>query len=95
MLAVGTLIIRASIIGISGKILISNRTKELFSYIPAAILPAFITPAVFFHQGKLSWIFGKERFLVMILATLVCYYSRSTLLTIGFGLVSLYIITQV
>ncbi|MGZ5278497.1 MAG: AzlD domain-containing protein, partial [Pseudobdellovibrionaceae bacterium] len=60
-LALGTIGIRVSLIAASAKIKISDRTKEIFSYIPAAILPAFIAPAVFFHEGHVTWLAGKER----------------------------------
>jgi branched-subunit amino acid transport protein len=93
-LAAGTLAIRGSIIAISSKVKISNRVKELFSYIPAAILPAFIAPSVFFHQGSVEWLEGKERLMVLVLSTLVCLMTKSTLATITFGLVALYIVTQ-
>lgn len=93
-LALGTFFIRISIIAISGKILISDRTKELFSYIPAAILPAFIAPAVFFHQGQVNWLQGKERLFVLVLAVLVSLKTRSTVVTIIFGLVALYAVVH-
>ncbi|MDZ4677112.1 MAG: AzlD domain-containing protein [Oligoflexia bacterium] len=93
-LAIGTLAIRGSIIALSARVKISDRVKEIFSYIPAAILPAFVTPSVFFHQGKVAWAYDKERFLILIFATVVCYFSRSTLATVGFGLVALYFMTQ-
>ena len=92
-LMVGTITIRASIIVMSAKMEISPRLRELFSYIPAAILPAFVAPAVFLHQGHVQWAFGKERLLILALATPVCYFTRSTLATITFGLVALYIIS--
>lgn len=93
--SLGTILIRYSIIGMSSKIQISDRVKELFSYIPAAILPAFIAPAVFFHQGQVSWAFGKERVLVLIISTGVCLLLRSTFATISSGLIILYLLTQV
>ena len=86
LLAIGTLGIRLSIIAVSNKIKITERHKELFSYIPSAILPAIIAPMVFFHNGQVAWAFYKERFLILILATGVCYFTRSTILTIAFGL---------
>jgi branched-subunit amino acid transport protein len=89
-LAVGTFAIRASIIAVSSKVKISDWYKEIFSYIPAAILPAFIAPAVFFHEGHIEYLYGKERFLVLVLATVVCFVWRSTLATIGFGLALLF-----
>jgi len=95
LLAMGTIGIRMSLIAVSAKVKISDRTKEIFSYIPAAILPAFVAPAAFFHEGQVSWLAGKERMAVMILATAVSYYSRSTLATILFGLITLYLLTSV
>ncbi len=90
ILAAGTIAIRGSIIAVSARVRISDRWREIFSFIPAAILPAFVAPAVFFHQGSVAWAFGKERFLVLVVATAVCYFSRSTLATVAFGLVALY-----
>ena len=94
LLAVGTLAIRGSIIAISAKFKISERLKELFTFIPAAILPAFVAPAVFFHEGSVSWLMGKERVVVLVLATILCAITRSTLATISFGLIGLYLFTN-
>lgn len=91
LLALGTFAIRFSLISISGRVVISPRTKELFSYIPAAILPALVAPMVFFHRGSAEWALGKERALVLVLATVVCALTRSTLATIFFGLGALYL----
>jgi branched-subunit amino acid transport protein len=94
LLALGTIMIRFSIIAVSGKVTISDRLKEVFSFIPAAVLPAIIAPMVFFHEGSVDWFFGKERLLVLILATVVSYKTKSMLATVSFGLVVLYLITQ-
>lgn len=93
MLALGTLTIRGSIIAMSSKIVITEKTKEVFSFIPAAILPAFIAPSIFYHQGQLVEIWNNERLLVIILATVIFLATRSTLACIGFGLSLLYILT--
>lgn len=94
LLAVGTLVIRGSIIALSAKVKISDRLKELFTFIPAAILPAFVAPAVFFHKGTVEWMMGKERAAVLVLATILCAVTRSTLATIAFGLVALFLFTN-
>ncbi len=94
VLAVGTLAIRFSIIAVSSRVVVSERTKEIFSFIPAAILPALITPMVFFHKGHVAWAFEKERTIVLILAAVVFYFSRSTLITIAFGMIALFLITH-
>jgi branched-subunit amino acid transport protein len=95
LLAVGTLAVRGSIIALSSRIQFSERARELLSFIPAAILPAFIAPAVFFHQGRVPEALGKERFVVLALAALVCLRTRSTLATVASGLVALYVWTAV
>ena len=94
LLTVGTVCIRGSFIAISGKMNISTNVRTLFTYIPAAIFPALVVPVTFFHQGQVDWINGKERFVILLAASLLCYFVRSTLLIIGFGLVSLYLLTQ-
>jgi branched-subunit amino acid transport protein len=93
-IATGTLMIRGSLIALANQIRISERSKQIFSFIPAALLPAFIAPAVYFHQGKVDWLYGKERLFIVILATGVCYFTRNTLATIVFGLAALYLLTN-
>lgn len=92
-LAAGTFAIRISIIAVSARVRISNRTKEIFSFIPASILPAFMAPAVFYHEGHAEWLWGKERLIILMGACVLCYFTRSTLATIAFGLVALYLVT--
>jgi branched-subunit amino acid transport protein len=95
-LAVGTLAIRGSIIAVSslGKFEISDRMRELFTFIPAAIIPAIVAPMVFFHSGKVEWLGNRERLWVLIMATVVCYFTRHIVITVVFGLLALYLFTQ-
>lgn len=93
-LAIGTLSIRFSIIGLSSRITISPRMKEVFSFIPASVLPALIAPMVFFHKGQSEWLMGKERLIVVLLAAVLCYYTRSMVVTIVFGLLALFVFTN-
>ena len=93
-LALGTLIIRGTFISMSSRIKISDRLREIFSFIPTAVLPAFVAPAVFFNEGHQAWLLGKERFFVIVISTAVCFYSKSTLVTILFGLGLLYLINK-
>ena len=94
-LSLGTFIVRASFILVLSKVNISKRIEEIFSFIPAAILPAIVTPLAFFHQGEVQLLFGKERLLILILGIFVFYKSKNMLVTILFGLVLLYGLTQV
>ncbi len=93
-LVIGTFAIRASLIAASSRVKISDRAKEVFTYIPAAILPAFIAPFAFYHVGQSDFLAGKERLLAMMLSTVICLWTRSTVATICFGLAVLYVMTQ-
>lgn len=95
LLAVGTLLIRFSIIAVSDRFEITERLREVFSYIPAAIIPAIVVPMVFFHKGSVEWLAGKERLFVVVLAAVVCWFTRNMLATIIFGLLALYLLTHV
>ncbi len=94
-LTIGTIAIRGSFIALSGKMHISAKVKDLFTYIPAAILPALVIPATFFHQGNVDWLQGKERFIILLIASLACFFYRNTLFVICFGLSLLYVVTTI
>ncbi len=94
LMMMGTISIRLSLIAISGKVKIPERARELFSFIPAAILPAFIVPNIFYHQGQVDLLAGKERFVVAIFAAMICLKTKSTLATILFGLIALFLTIQ-
>ena len=91
-LAIGTFAIRASIISISHRVTISPRQREIFSFIPAAIFPAIVTPMVVFHHGQVAWLDGNERAVVLLLATILCFFTRNMLVIVGFGLIVLYVL---
>ncbi len=93
LLAAGTLIIRGSFISLSGKFVISQNLKDLFTFIPAAILPALIIPATFFHQGKVEWLENHERFVVILFTFVFAQFVKGTLATVCFGLVLLLSLT--
>lgn len=94
LLALGTFTIRSFFIVLSNRIRISDDVKKLFSYIPAAILPAMIIPQNFFHQGAVDVMGGKERIVILILSGLLFLYARNTLLMITFGLGLLFLVTN-
>jgi branched-subunit amino acid transport protein len=93
-LTIGTIAIRGSFIALSGKMHISAKVKDLFTYIPAAILPALVIPATFFHLGQVEWLAGKERFIILLLVTIAVYFYRNTLFVIVLGLFLLYAATN-
>ena len=93
-LGLGTFLLRFSVVAFSSKLVITPRIREIFTFIPVAVLPALIAPMVFYHKGQVEILLGKERFFVLVFASLVCYLTKSMLLTIISGLVGLLLITQ-
>lgn len=89
-LGLGTLLIRCSFLFFGNRIKISPLIRELFTYIPAAVLPALTLPMVYFHEGIVSSLYGQERLVAFIVGVIVCIISRNILVTITFGLLALY-----
>ncbi len=94
VLTFGTIFIRCFFIALSGKMNISSRVRELFTFIPAAIFPALIMPATFFHKGSVEMLLGKERFIILIISAIICFFVRNTLFIIVLGLAILYAMTR-
>lgn len=84
-LTIGTVLIRGLFIFLSGKFSISENLRQLFSYIPAAVFPALVVPASYYHAEK-------ERMIALVLAGALCYFFRNTLAVISFGLIALYVL---
>lgn len=90
LMIIGTVCIRGSFIAFASRLKITPLTRELFTFIPAAILPALFIPATFFHQGQMDLIAGKERFIVLLICLGATYFIRNTLFCVGLGLSLLY-----
>ncbi len=90
LMIIGTVCIRGSFIAFASRLKITPITRELFTFIPAAILPAIFIPATFFHQGQMALIAGKERFVVLLICLGATYFIRNTLFCVGLGLSLLY-----
>lgn len=91
-LGIGTLLIRSSLIFLGQKIKLSNFSKDLFTYIPAAVLPALALPMVYMHEGIVAQFAHKERLIAFIIALIVSLKIRNILVIISVGLLSLYIL---
>lgn len=92
LMCLGTFLIRYSFIGLSDRMKIPNEVKDLFTYIPAAILPGLFIPATFYYQGQVTALLQKERFIIILLCFLLTIFIRNTLLCITVGLGLLYLV---
>lgn len=92
ILGLGTFLIRASFIYLSKYLNLSERTLELFTFIPAAVFPALFIPMAFFHEGQVELFHQKERFIALLIAVVVSFKVRHIIGTILCGLFSLYLL---
>lgn len=89
-MSLGTIGIRSSFFFLYSRLEIPESLQKIFTYIPAAVLPALILPGVVYHQGSVDSILGKERLLALCVAVVICFVSKNVLLTIVCGMMSLY-----
>ena len=62
-------------------------------FVPPAVLTAIIFPEMLMPQGRLDLSLGNIRLLAGLLAAFVAWRTRNTLLTIGIGMLALWLFT--
>ena len=70
------------------KEMFNDRIREILSYVPSAIFPAIIFPAIFLDSFGTIQLEDNPKILAAIIAMLVGIFSRSILATIFAGLAS-------
>jgi branched-subunit amino acid transport protein len=63
--------------------------RKALRYVPAAVLSALIFPELLLHEGTLSLSLENPRLLAGLVAILVAWFTKNTLITIITGLVAL------
>ena len=66
---------------------LTNKTKIVLSYVPSAVFPAIIFPAVFLNLNGQLFIEDNPKIIGAIAAVLIGYFTRNILVTIIFGLI--------
>ena len=66
----------------------NDRIREVLSYVPSAIFPAIIFPAIFLDNSGLVSIEDNPKIIAALIATLIGIFSRSIIATIFSGLAS-------
>jgi branched-subunit amino acid transport protein len=84
-----TFAIRFSFIYLFGKFHIPNTVRSALHYVPPAVLSAIIFPELLLPNGYLSLSFDNHRLVAGLVAVLVAWFSKNTLLTILVGMVAL------
>jgi branched-subunit amino acid transport protein len=83
-----TFLTRFSMIALLKKEMFNDRIREVLSYVPSAIFPAIIFPAIFLDSSGSFELTDNPKILAAIIATCVGIFSRSILATIFSGLAS-------
>jgi|TARA_B100000003_G_scaffold48316_1_gene42185 branched-subunit amino acid transport protein len=83
-----TYLTRFSMIALIKKEMFNDRIREILSYVPSAIFPAIIFPAIFLDNSGSILIEDNPKIMAALIATLIGIFSRSIIATIFSGLAS-------
>ena len=83
-----TYLTRFSMIALIKKEMFNDRVRQVLSYVPSAIFPAIIFPAIFLDSSGSILIEDNPKIMAALIATLIGIVSRSIIATIFSGLAS-------
>lgn len=83
---------RFSLIYLFGRFEVPETMRRALHYVPPAVLSAIIFPELFYRDGILDLSLGNTRLLAGIIAILVAWFSKNTLVTILVGMAALLIL---
>ena len=83
-----TFFTRFAMIALLKKEMFNERVREVLSYVPSAIFPAIIFPAIFLNSAGSIQIEDNPKILAAIIATIIAILSRNIIATIFSGLAS-------
>ena len=90
-----TFLTRFSMIALLKKEMFNDRIREVLSYVPSAIFPAIIFPAIFLDNSGTMQIEDNPKIIAAIIAMLVGVLSKNIIGTILSGLLSYWIIIYI
>ena len=83
-----TFFTRFSMIALLKKEMFNDRVREVLSYVPSAIFPAIIFPAIFLDNTGSIQIEDNPKILAAFIAMIVGIFTKNTIATIFSGLAS-------
>ena len=87
-----TYLTRFSMIALIKKEMFNDRIRDILSYVPSAIFPAIIFPAIFLDNSGSLIFEDNPKIIAAIIATVIGIFSRSIIATIFSGLASYWFI---
>jgi branched-subunit amino acid transport protein len=83
---------RFSLIYLFGRFHIPRTMRRALHYVPPAVLSAIVFPELFLHEGTLDLSLDNTRLLAGLIAILVAWITRNTLITILAGMLALFLL---
>lgn len=90
LIGAGTFAIRLSFIEFYGSLRIPPLLRRALLYVPASVLAALVLPAVMYPDRQAAFDWSNPQIPAAILAGLVAWRTKSTLLTLVVGLGALW-----
>ncbi len=87
-----TYLTRFSMIALIKKEMFNDRIREVLSYVPSAIFPAIIFPAIFLDNSGSLIFEDNPKIIAAIIATIIGVISKNILATIFGGLAAYWIL---
>src|SRR5512147_916994 len=84
-----TFAMRFSLIFLFGRFEVPQTMRRALHYVPPAVLSAIIFPELFYTAGNFNLTLTNTRLLAGLIAIIVAWYSKNTLLTIIVGMIAL------
>jgi branched-subunit amino acid transport protein len=83
---------RFSLIYLFGRFEVPETMRKAMHYVPPAVLSAIIFPELFLHEGTFNASLDNTRLLAGLIAIVVAWFSRNTLITIIVGMAALFLL---
>ena len=83
---------RMTMIALVSRDMLGDRIKDVLAYVPSAVFPAIIFPAIFINDYGSFIEMNDPKIFAAIIAIIVGYFSRNVIATILSGLISYWII---
>ena len=83
---------RFSLIYLFGRFQVPETMRKALHYVPPAVLSAIIFPELFLYNGQLNLSLDNTRLLAGVIAILVAWFTKNTLITIIAGMIALLVL---
>ena len=83
---------RMTMIALVSRDMLGDRIKAVLAYVPSAVFPAIIFPAIFINDYGSFIEMNDPKIFAAIFAIIVGYFSRNVIATILSGLISYWLI---